>query len=106
MQVVFYEVQPGSQYIGGESAPAGQMWIRGDIRSGRTEDVKRKMIERLLDDVCRVTDAAKKDVWVYISDIPASNIAEYGRVLPTPGQETDWLATFPEGLRNKLLALG
>jgi phenylpyruvate tautomerase PptA (4-oxalocrotonate tautomerase family) len=106
VQVVFHDVQPHSLYVGGEAAPAGQVWIRGDIRSGRTAAVKRRMIERILYDVCAATGIAEEEVWVYICDIPADNIAEYGRVLPPPGDEAAWLTTLPEGLRTRLLSLG
>jgi len=106
VQVVFCDVQPHSLYVGGKAAPAGQVWIRGDIRSGRTTTVKRRMIERILHDVCTVTGVAEDEVWVYLCDIPADNIAEYGRVLPSPGDEAAWLTTLPESLRTRLLALG
>lgn len=105
VQVVFQDVQPHSLYVGGEAAPAGQVWIRGDIRSGRTAAVKRRMIERILYEVCAATGIAEEEVWVYICDIPADNIAEYGRVLPPPGGEAAWLTTLPEGLRTRLLSL-
>jgi len=68
--------------------------------------VKRRLIERILHDVCTVTGVAEDEVWVYICDIPADNIAEYGRVLPSPGDEAAWLTTLPESLRTRLLALG
>jgi hypothetical protein len=44
----------------------------------------------------------KEEVWVYLSDIPAHNIAEYGRVLPVPGAENAWFATLPATLRERL----
>lgn len=106
VQVVFSEVSPHSMYVGGEPAPAGQMWIRGDIRSGRTAAVKHRMIERILHDVCAAIDVAPEAVWVYICEIPAENIAEYGSVLPSPGGEAEWLETLPKALRTKLLAVG
>lgn len=106
VQVVFCDVQPHSLYVGGKPAPAGQVWIRGDIRSGRTTAVKRRMIERILHDVCTVTGVTQDEIWVYICDIPAENIAEYGRVLPSPGDEAAWLTTLPESLRTRLVALG
>jgi hypothetical protein len=46
--VIFYDIAPGSHYIGGQLAPAGQMWIRGDIRDGRSEEQKRRMLSRIL----------------------------------------------------------
>ncbi|HEX9461638.1 MAG TPA: tautomerase family protein [Alphaproteobacteria bacterium] len=104
VQVIFYELAPGNHFIGGQSAPAGQIWIRGDIRAGRSEEQKRKLISRILRDVSKTSAIAAEEVWVYLCDIPAHNIAEYGRVLPPPGGETEnaWFATLPAALRERL----
>src|ERR1700724_1132613 len=32
VQVIFYDIAYANHYIAGQLAPAGQMWIRGDIR--------------------------------------------------------------------------
>ena len=102
VQVIFYDVAPGSHYIAGRPAPADQIWIRGDIRGGRTEEQKSRMLSRILQEVSRIGEIAKEEVWVYLSDIPAHNIAEYGRVLPVPGAEDAWFATLPASLRERL----
>jgi hypothetical protein len=52
--------------------------------------------------VSRAGGIAEDEVWVYLSDMPAHNIAEYGRVLPAPGAENAWLATLPAALRERL----
>src|ERR1700730_18666419 len=51
VQVIFYEVDAHAHSIGGKKAPEEQIWIRGDIRSGRTEAVKRNMLGRIVRDV-------------------------------------------------------
>jgi phenylpyruvate tautomerase PptA (4-oxalocrotonate tautomerase family) len=102
VQVIFYHIAPGSHFIGGQSAPASQIWIRGDIRDGRTEEQKRRMISRILQEVSRTSRIAEDEVWVYLSDIPAHNIAEYGRVLPAPGGENAWFAALPAALKERL----
>lgn len=45
-------------------------------------------------------------VWVYISDIPAHGVLEFGNVLPEPGGEALWLASLPADLREKLARVG
>jgi phenylpyruvate tautomerase PptA (4-oxalocrotonate tautomerase family) len=105
VQVIFYDIAPGNHYIAGQLAPAGQIWIRGDIRAGRTEEQKSRMLSRILRDVSRTSEIAEEEVWVYLSDIPAHNIAEYGRVLPAPGGENAWFATLPAALRQRLAPL-
>ena len=49
---------------------------------------------------------AEEEVWVYLCDVPAANIAEYGRVLSSPGEEEAWLATIPGELSRRLRSLG
>jgi phenylpyruvate tautomerase PptA (4-oxalocrotonate tautomerase family) len=102
VQAIFYDIAPGNHYISGQLAPAGQIWIRGDIRDGRTEEQKSRMLSRILQAVSRTSGIAEDEVWVYLSDIPAHNIAEYGRILPAPGGEDDWFATLPGALRERL----
>jgi len=105
VQVIFCDIAPGNHYIGGQMAPAGQIWIRGDIRDGRTEVQKRRIVSRILKDVSRASKIADDEVWVYLSDIPAHNIAEYGRVLSAPGEEVAWFAALPQALRERLAPL-
>jgi phenylpyruvate tautomerase PptA (4-oxalocrotonate tautomerase family) len=106
VQVLFQELNDGCHFIAGELAPPGQMWIRGDIRSGRTAAQKHKILMRLLQSVSKVINVAEEEVWVYLSDIPASNIAEFGKVLPEPGEEEAWVNALPQPLRDRLIALG
>ena len=105
VQVIFYDIAPGSHYIAGQLAPAGQIWIRGDIRGGRTDEQKHRMLSRLLQDVSKISKIGEDEVWVYLSDIPAQNIAEYGRVLPAPGAESVWFEALPGTLRERLRPL-
>jgi phenylpyruvate tautomerase PptA (4-oxalocrotonate tautomerase family) len=106
VQMIFQDVQLHSHYIGGEAAPVGRIWIRGDIRAGRTDAVKQRMIERMLHDTCETAGFPEEQVWIYICDVPAQGIAEYGRILPEPGAEAAWEARLPESLRERLLAPG
>jgi phenylpyruvate tautomerase PptA (4-oxalocrotonate tautomerase family) len=105
VQVIFYDVAPGNHYIAGRPAPADQIWVRADIRDGRTDEQKSQMLHRIMLDVGKASGAAADAVWVYLCDIPAANVAEYGRVLPPPGSEKEWFATLPDALREKLRSL-
>jgi phenylpyruvate tautomerase PptA (4-oxalocrotonate tautomerase family) len=71
VQVIFYDVAPGSHYIAGRPAPAAQ-WLRADIRDGRTDAQKSQMLHRIMQDVGKASGAAEETVWVYLSEIPAS----------------------------------
>jgi phenylpyruvate tautomerase PptA (4-oxalocrotonate tautomerase family) len=105
VQVIFYNIAPDSHYVAGRLAPADQIWVRADIRSGRTNEQKSQMLRHIMQDVGRVSGAAEDTVWVYLSEFPAANIAEYGRVLLAPGEEDAWFSTLPDALREKLRPL-
>jgi phenylpyruvate tautomerase PptA (4-oxalocrotonate tautomerase family) len=102
VQVVFYRVEPGSIFIGGEAATPDHVWVRADIRSGRTSDQKSRMLQRIMRETSEILGISEQAVWVYISDIPAQGVLEFGNVLPEPGGEAKWLAALPSALREKL----
>ena len=105
VQVIFYDVAPGSQYIAGRPWPADQIWVRGDIGTDGPTSRKTQKLHRMMQDVRKASGAAEETVWVYLADISAENIVEYGRVLLPPGSEEAWLATLPDDLREKLRSL-
>ena len=105
VQVLFNDVPPDSHFIGGQPAPEGLIWVRADIRSGRTDDQKKAIMERIANDISASAKVGREDVWVYISDIPATGVLEFGQVLPQPGQEDAWFASMPEELQTRLKAL-
>jgi len=102
VQVVFYNVEPGSIFIGGEAATPDHVWVRADIRSGRTPEQKANMLRRIMRETSGILGISEQAVWVYISDIPAHGVLEFGNVLPEPGGEEKWLASLPRELREKL----
>jgi len=48
VQVVFYDLAPNSHYVASLLAPADQIWVRGDIRAGRTDEQKSRMLQRIM----------------------------------------------------------
>ena len=105
VQVIFYDLAADGHYVAGRAAPAHQIWVRGDIRSGRTSEQKSQMALRIMQDVAKASGAVEDTVWVYLCDIPATNIAEYGRILPQPGEEDAWFSSLPGALRERLRPL-
>lgn len=105
VQVIFNEVAPGSLFLAGRPAETGHLWIRADIRSGRTDEQKRELLERITNEVGALLGLPPESVWVYLSDIPGASVAEYGRPLPSPGQEGEWFASLPTELQQRLSPL-
>jgi hypothetical protein len=63
------------------------------------------MLRRIMQDVARISGAAEDAVSVLLCELPAANIAEYGRVAPAPGEEDAWFSSLPDALRERLRAL-
>jgi phenylpyruvate tautomerase PptA (4-oxalocrotonate tautomerase family) len=100
VQVLFADVPAGSQFLAGRPVPERYVWVRADIRAGRTEELKRELLLRIVREVSEILDLAPEQVRVYICEIPGPNIAEYGQIMPHPGQEEAWFAALPEELRS------
>ncbi len=94
-QVFFSEIPHGHWYVGGGIAPNDQVFVYGRIRAGRTAEQKGALIESLADAVVNKCGISRTRVWVYLLDVPADSMIEYGRVLPPPGGEEEWLAALP-----------
>jgi phenylpyruvate tautomerase PptA (4-oxalocrotonate tautomerase family) len=102
-QVIFNDVPTGNYFVGGK-ALRGQdhVYVHGHIRAGRDAATKEKLV---LDLMRAAADAAELDahcVQVYVSEIPARQIAEYGQLLPPPGGENAWWEAIPAELRTHL----
>lgn len=102
VQVVIYQVEPGSMFIGGEAASPDHIWVRADIRSGRSKEQKARILLRVMQETSDILKISRESVWVYVSDIPAHGVLEFGNILPEPGGEEQWLASLPRILRDKL----
>ena len=105
VQVIFHELPAGSHYIGGRPVRAPSVHVHGHIRTGRTAAAKDHLLRGLRDDVATVTGLAGEFVWVYLSEIEPQQMIEFGRVLPAPGGEAEWMRSLPDELRHRLESL-
>jgi phenylpyruvate tautomerase PptA (4-oxalocrotonate tautomerase family) len=105
VQVEMQEIAAGERFLGGTHAD-GQIWIRGDIRAGRTEKQRETMLTRIMNEANEITQTKKDDIWVYICNLAPTDMIEYGNVLPRPGEEEAWYDKLPSSLKNYLATLG
>lgn len=103
-QVMFHELAPGDLYIGGSLARSPHLFVHGCIRA-RNAEVKRTLIERLRDAVAEVASLDRRFVWVYLSELPASQMVEFGYVLPAPGEEESWARELAPEDREYMMSL-
>lgn len=101
-QVVFDERV--HRFIGGVPANAHVM-VCGDIRAGRSPAQRTRLVEAIAREVTLIAGVDDSEVWVYLAELAPSDMVEFGRVLPQPGREREWLESLPAALRADLLAL-
>jgi phenylpyruvate tautomerase PptA (4-oxalocrotonate tautomerase family) len=105
VQVVIEEKKLTNRFLGGSLA-SGQIWIRGDIRAGRTEIQRNALMLRMMCEVAKITGVKEDEVWVYLCNLAPTDMLEYGHVLPQPGEEATWYDKLPKPLQQYLASLG
>ena len=106
-QVIFDEVKPGNYFIGGAPLKHDQVFVYGHIRGGRAAVDKTRMI-KLMAKAIGVAAGVKDQtsVWVYVSEMPARQMIEFGHLLPEAGDEPVWTAALPASDREFMQAIG
>jgi phenylpyruvate tautomerase PptA (4-oxalocrotonate tautomerase family) len=104
VQVVIEEAR-ADRYLGGEHT-SDHIWVRGDIRAGRTEEQRTGMMTKMMQDISLVTSVRQENVWIYLCNLDPTDMIEYGHVLPAPGREEAWFESLPGSLRTYLAKLG
>lgn len=105
-QVLFREIAAEDWFLAGEPLSEPHLFLFGHIRAGRPIELKAKLLRGLRDILVQHGDVKGERAWVYLADVPASHIIEYGEILPDPGQEEHWLENLPEAARKLLSARG
>jgi phenylpyruvate tautomerase PptA (4-oxalocrotonate tautomerase family) len=105
VQVVIEESESTRRFLGGEPTNT-HIWVRGDIRAGRSEDVRRQLMLDIMRDIGAITSVQEESIWVYLCNLEPTDMVEYGHVLPQPGEEQDWFESLPPSLQTYLKALG
>lgn len=102
-QVLFQEISGTDCYLGGHALEQGQLFVQGQIRAGRSSAVKEELLTSLQAALIQGTGLDRSQVWIYLVELPASNMLEYGHVLPPPGAERPWLLSLDPALQQQLL---
>lgn len=96
---VFSECDPSNRFINRRTVSADDVWIHGHIRAGRTDEQKAAMATRMTAECARAFGLESSYVWVYISDL--AQAAEFGSLLPAPGDEKEWYAALPQEVKER-----
>ena len=104
-QVLFTDVTPGNYFLGGKPLTEDNIFVHGQIRAGRGPEIKEPMILDLMNATAQIAQTAPSHVQVYIVDVPARQIAEWGQLLPLPGEEAAWDAAQPPEVKARMQRL-
>jgi phenylpyruvate tautomerase PptA (4-oxalocrotonate tautomerase family) len=105
VQVEIEESETRLRYLGGRLTNA-HIWIRGDIRAGRSEAARRSLMLNILHDVSAITGVQAQDIWIYLCNLEPADMLEFGHVLPLPGDESAWFDALPQPLQDYMTSLG
>lgn len=89
-QVLFSAASEGEHFVGGRVNTAPQVYVHGLVREGRSIEIKQALMSQMLQEIVRIAGLTAEDVWVYLQGIPATQMIEFGRFLPAPGDEAEW----------------
>lgn len=105
-QVIFKDVPTGNYFVGGKPLQGtDHVFVHGQIRAGRDLSTKGELILTIMKAVAKAAEVPSYCVQVYIVDVPAKQIAEYGQLLPNPGEEAAWWDAVPPELKVRMEAL-
>ena len=105
-QVIFTDVAKGNHFMGGAPLASDQIFVHGFIRAGRSVPDRERLVTEMATALAGITGLPKKFVWVYVTEIPARQMAEYGHSLPEPGDEKAWLDRLPAEDRAHMQSVG
>ena len=104
VQVVIDENEQRQRYLNGIPTDH-QIWIRADIRSGRTTEQRQRLMLSIIQAVNEISGVKESAMWVYLCNLAPEDMVEYGRVLPQPGQEQAWFEGLPAELQRYLTSI-
>ena len=95
----------GNYFVGGKLLKFDSIFIHGQIGAGRSAETKEKLLLEIMHATAAIAETDRSCVQVYLADVPARQIAEWGQVLPNPGEEAAWHAALPEAVRQRMKSL-
>ncbi len=102
VQIIFHKTEENSHFLGSKKVITKQIFVHGEIREGRSDEIKNKLITSLRDALINFSGVDRENIWVYLVDLKPDQMIEYGEILPKPGQESIWFNALPTHLQKKL----
>ena len=102
-QVIFNKTKKNNHFMGGKKVKEPSIFLLGQIRAGRPKRIKDKLISDLRNIIIKNSKLDETQIWVYISDLPPSQMIEYGEILPESGKEKEWFSKLSKKLKKKIV---
>ena len=83
VQVVFQDYTAGSGFSGGKPAAVAALILQ--IRTGRTVEYKRGLVQRLWELLQHATGAPDNQIVIGVNEVPPSQAMEMGKIMPEVG---------------------
>jgi phenylpyruvate tautomerase PptA (4-oxalocrotonate tautomerase family) len=81
----FVEAASGSMFVDGEETTSPRMM--GLIRSGRSEELRGRLIHGIADAWSEITGDPKDELSIFLHEVPGANCFEYGSILPEASED-------------------
>lgn len=101
-QVIFKELDLHDCFIGGVLLDEPHIFLSGQIRMGRSEQMKKQLLVELEVAIQSTSKLAGHQIWAYIDEIVPGQMIEYGQILPAVGDDHLWFSTLPASIQKKL----
>jgi len=101
-QVLFRQLDQHDCFIGGVLLDEPHIFLSGQIRNGRSEQMKKQLLVELEVAIQSGTGLPGHQIWTYIDEIVPGQMIEYGQILPAVGDEGIWFSTLPANIQKKL----
>ena len=92
----------GNYFVGSVPPDTDQISVEGHLRTGRSLEAKRSLVERIVEAVAQAAAIPKSHVWAHLVDMPATQIVEFGRVVPEPAERRLGLRRCPRRSERRL----
>ena len=101
-QVIFKQLDLHDCFIGGVLLDEPHIFLNGQIRGGRSEQMKKQLLVELEIAILSTSKLAGHQIWAYIDEITPGQMIEYGQILPAVGDDSVWFSSLPASIQKKL----
>src|SRR3981081_2610356 len=95
-QVIFTDVAKGNHFMGGAPLASDQIFVHGFIRAGRSVPDRERLVTEMATALAGITGLPKKFVWVYVTEIPARQMANMAISFPSRAMRRPGWTDFPQ----------